>query len=213
MSLLELSGSEFAKYLETVKFSAAQTPENLALHCIRIVFGKEKVYFVSTDSYRLLYLEKKMKAQFERAISLPVDAVNVIIKLLKDKIEQISLELSGDNLLLLWEDTYFSCRLTAVPYPNFQTILSQNAFDKDRKSTRLNSSHANISYAVFCLKKKKHNKASQFENSLALDVQVNMRDSKSHTLVTTDLISRSADCVLASGQLSAVTTTLMRICC
>src|SRR3712207_7506342 len=27
--------------------------------------------------------------------------------------------------------------------------------DLDRKSTRLNSSHANISYAVFCLKKKK----------------------------------------------------------
>src|SRR5438445_1832491 len=26
----------------------------------------------------------------------------------------------------------------------------------DRKSTRLNSSHANISYAVFCLKKKRH---------------------------------------------------------
>src|SRR3712207_7622100 len=28
-------------------------------------------------------------------------------------------------------------------------------FPADRKSTRLNSSHANISYAVFCLKKKK----------------------------------------------------------
>src|SRR3712207_7030200 len=28
--------------------------------------------------------------------------------------------------------------------------------DPDRKSTRLNSSHANISYAVFCLKKKKY---------------------------------------------------------
>src|SRR3712207_7742151 len=28
-------------------------------------------------------------------------------------------------------------------------------FNLDRKSTRLNSSHANISYAVFCLKKKK----------------------------------------------------------
>src|SRR3712207_7382407 len=27
---------------------------------------------------------------------------------------------------------------------------------KDRKSTRLNSSHANISYAVFCLKKNNH---------------------------------------------------------
>src|SRR3712207_7817383 len=30
----------------------------------------------------------------------------------------------------------------------------------DRKSTRLNSSHANISYAVFCLKKKKENPRS-----------------------------------------------------
>src|SRR3712207_7587385 len=28
--------------------------------------------------------------------------------------------------------------------------------DEDRKSTRLNSSHANISYAAFCLKKKTH---------------------------------------------------------
>src|SRR3712207_7906335 len=31
------------------------------------------------------------------------------------------------------------------------------AAEQDRKSTRLNSSHANISYAVFCLKKKKNN--------------------------------------------------------
>src|SRR3712207_7318588 len=33
----------------------------------------------------------------------------------------------------------------------------------DRKSTRLNSSHANISYAVFCLKKKKKNKSSYLQ--------------------------------------------------
>src|SRR3712207_7085310 len=32
--------------------------------------------------------------------------------------------------------------------------------DADRKSTRLNSSHANISYAVFCLKKKKTKKST-----------------------------------------------------
>ena len=75
-------------------------------------------------------MEKKIGAQFERAISLPLEAVNVIIKLLKEKTEVISLELSGENLLLLWEGTYFSCRLTAVPYPNFQGILNQNFFDK-----------------------------------------------------------------------------------
>src|SRR3712207_8070560 len=33
------------------------------------------------------------------------------------------------------------------------------AIGLDRKSTRLNSSHANISYAVFCLKKKTHPRA------------------------------------------------------
>src|SRR3712207_7140444 len=34
-------------------------------------------------------------------------------------------------------------------------LLGGAAVAADRKSTRLNSSHANISYAVFCLKKKK----------------------------------------------------------
>src|SRR3712207_7789471 len=34
-------------------------------------------------------------------------------------------------------------------------VLEVCPHQKDRKSTRLNSSHANISYAVFCLKKKK----------------------------------------------------------
>src|SRR5690606_40363953 len=34
-------------------------------------------------------------------------------------------------------------------------VLGQQLVDADRKSTRLNSSHVKISYAVFCLKKKK----------------------------------------------------------
>src|SRR2546422_2635637 len=38
---------------------------------------------------------------------------------------------------------------------------SGGRMDRDRKSTRLNSSHGYISYAVFCLKKKKKKKKSQ----------------------------------------------------
>src|SRR5438270_1000588 len=37
---------------------------------------------------------------------------------------------------------------------------AQEAFRQDRKSTRLNSSHSQISYAVFCLKKKKNKKTA-----------------------------------------------------
>src|SRR3712207_9434352 len=44
--------------------------------------------------------------------------------------------------------------LVAAAHPAIVT----SAFARDRKSTRLNSSHANISYAVFCLKKKKTKK-------------------------------------------------------
>src|SRR5688500_19150043 len=36
-----------------------------------------------------------------------------------------------------------------------QTHVDEDPFRRDRKSTRLNSSHLVISYAVFCLKKKK----------------------------------------------------------
>src|SRR6266478_3367463 len=37
-------------------------------------------------------------------------------------------------------------------------IVHGHVLDEDRKSTRLNSSHSQISYAVFCLKKKKKKK-------------------------------------------------------
>src|SRR3712207_6962555 len=48
----------------------------------------------------------------------------------------------------LWYIEHWSLRLDV-------RILAETA-KLDRKSTRLNSSHANISYAVFCLKKKKN---------------------------------------------------------
>src|SRR5687768_18089046 len=40
-----------------------------------------------------------------------------------------------------------------------ETAAAPAAGVEDRKSTRLNSSHGYISYAVFCLKKKKNNKS------------------------------------------------------
>src|SRR3712207_7418098 len=40
-----------------------------------------------------------------------------------------------------------------------QVYAVASAAEQDRKSTRLNSSHANISYAVFCLKKQSQHRA------------------------------------------------------
>src|SRR3712207_7725875 len=46
-------------------------------------------------------------------------------------------------------------RLTVREGDRFVIVKAEEIDWIDRKSTRLNSSHANISYAVFCLKKKK----------------------------------------------------------
>src|SRR2546430_12070973 len=42
-----------------------------------------------------------------------------------------------------------------------ENVGKSKCWRRDRKSTRLNSSHSQISYAVFCLKKKKKNKISR----------------------------------------------------
>src|SRR3712207_8223124 len=54
-------------------------------------------------------------------------------------------------------DRALPARLLADPDPVLHFRRDGAADRADRKSTRLNSSHANISYAVFCLKKKQHN--------------------------------------------------------
>src|SRR5690625_7651152 len=56
---------------------------------------------------------------------------------------------------------------SAIPAPGCTSVV------KDRKSTRLNSSHVAISYAVFCLKKKKHNETTlkQVEHTYQADAR------------------------------------------
>src|SRR5207245_6759303 len=52
--------------------------------------------------------------------------------------------------------TLFRSGETLCGYPGWRTaLLRAGRAHEDRKSTRLNSSHGSISYAVFCLKKKK----------------------------------------------------------
>src|SRR5689334_24251983 len=54
--------------------------------------------------------------------------------------------MSGESNVVFWLE---SRRIPATP-ERIQAVF------QDRKSTRLNSSHSSISYAVFCLKKKKN---------------------------------------------------------
>src|SRR5436309_6768682 len=60
--------------------------------------------------------------------------------------------LGAKGAFVTLEEISQGLRLTA---PAHEAILQIEGYPRDRKSTRLNSSHVKISYAVFCLKKKK----------------------------------------------------------
>src|SRR3712207_7672802 len=68
-------------------------------------------------------------------------------------------DLRSARSLLFWDQqTYMPAGGVAGRAEQMATLSRlghEMLADADRKSTRLNSSHANISYAVFCLKKKK----------------------------------------------------------
>src|SRR5688572_4440558 len=72
----------------------------------------------------------------------------------------------GPGAGLVWSESFFlqavgaSSTATIIDTTNVERFMAVLLFlqGPDRKSTRLNSSHSQISYAVFCLKKKKKKK-------------------------------------------------------
>src|SRR5687768_18197925 len=70
---------------------------------------------------------------------------------------------ADDPQLAPWKEQYAAAFRAAFEHAiaaldeRQRTLLRQHHIDQDRKSTRLNSSHGYISYAVFCLKKKNEN--------------------------------------------------------
>src|SRR5437764_10058380 len=60
--------------------------------------------------------------------------------------------------------TRIQAKVLADPVEDHDRVVNRET-DEDRKSTRLNSSHRCISYAVFCLKKKKKSKKTRCAES------------------------------------------------
>src|SRR3712207_8185172 len=88
----------------------------------------------------------------------------LIEKILKTLKESDNLHISSIMPVVLEDCKAASLEITKEYIKDVNIEMRKNKKDRrtrglvvkeDRKSTRLNSSHANISYAVFCLKKKK----------------------------------------------------------
>src|SRR3712207_7664170 len=80
-----------------------------------------------------------------------IDMEQVVEELLDEGVE---LFVEAMEKLIVGVESAREAAVTGRP-STFESNIPDELEPADRKSTRLNSSHANISYAVFCLKKKK----------------------------------------------------------
>src|SRR5947209_13218647 len=79
-----------------------------------------------------------------------------MLSLFGDVATELAILCDGDEGLLVgYENIEFLAPLYPGDFVEVTGRITKIGRTSDRKSTPLNSSHANISYAVFCLKKKK----------------------------------------------------------
>src|SRR5947199_4167398 len=78
---------------------------------------------------------------------------------------------------------------------------------RDRKSTRLNSSHLGISYAVFCLKKKKKKKIKHALKKLILKTKHQQIRHSDHIIHTVDITIPYKSYIIDTPRIDATTTT------
>src|SRR5690554_7743197 len=97
-----------------------------------------KITIMKLNDYKILF-KQKLKDLFDTE---ETDALFVMV------IDEV-LNYSRADIVLKKED-----EIPLINQKRLEEIVSQLQ-QEDRKSTRLNSSHVRISYAVFCLKKKK----------------------------------------------------------
>ncbi|MDR1831150.1 MAG: DNA polymerase III subunit beta [Fusobacteriaceae bacterium] len=131
-----IKGRDLARYFEKTKFAASQSTENPAINCLRLVLRADELNLVSTDSYRLLYLRAPVSSVLEKEISIPMDSVNILCKMLKDSDEEVEFGFLGELLLVLWQDACFISRTIAMPFPDYKFILENAQHDKKMEFNR-----------------------------------------------------------------------------
>ncbi|MGL6063931.1 MAG: DNA polymerase III subunit beta [Fusobacteriaceae bacterium] len=118
--------------IEKIKFSISTSSDNLSISVIRINFKKTHTDFVGTDSYRLIYLKNNLTSHIERELSIPLDSIASLQKLLKDDDADtiISISFYENYAIFTWKDTYFSTKIIELSYPNYEAIFSNTSFSK-----------------------------------------------------------------------------------
>ena len=128
---VEMPSQELVEIFEKVLFSA-DTPDNIAMNCIRIESNNKTLNFVSTNTYRLTYLKKDVEKEInDFAVSVPADTISSIVKIVKGlDNELIKIYKEDAHLYFKYKETTIITKLIELRFPNYADILSNITYDK-----------------------------------------------------------------------------------
>ena len=127
----EMPSQELVTIFENVLFSA-DTPDNIAMNCIRIESILKHLHFVSTNTYRLTFLKKNIDKDIQDfSVSVPADTISSLIKIIKGlDNEVIKIYKEDAHLYFQYKDTTIITKLIELRFPNYAEILSNISYDK-----------------------------------------------------------------------------------
>ena len=130
--IFKINSIELAEILEKVKYAASSSSDNLSINCVRMENENKKLKFITTDTYRLVYLEKEIEKINENIdVSIPLNTVEALTKLLRS-IERtdISFYFINRQIFFKMEEVLVISRIIDMSFPNYKGILGNNSYNK-----------------------------------------------------------------------------------
>ncbi|MDX8335512.1 MULTISPECIES: DNA polymerase III subunit beta [Cetobacterium] len=135
----KLKKLDLADYFDKVKFSASMSSDNLSINCIRMEIENNKIKFISTDTYRLTYLEHEYSHSDEMfKVSIPINTIDAMSKLLRNGNEdEIAFTQKNKQLYFKLGNISIISRVIDLPFPNYKTILEASGYNKKLQINRV----------------------------------------------------------------------------
>ena len=121
--------------IENVKISASPNPENLAVNCIRLEIEEDKLKLVSSDTYRLTYIEEDLdetqQGKENLSLSIPLKTIDGLIKIMKliDE-ENITVKSDGSKVFFQFLNVEILTRTIDLQFPDYKSILNNSQHNK-----------------------------------------------------------------------------------
>ena len=127
--------NKLLSYIENVKISASTDPENLAVNCIRFEIEENKLKLVSSDTYRLTYIEEELdeneKNKEGLSVSIPLKTIDGLLKIMRliDE-ENIIFKSDGTKVFFKFSNVEILTRVIELQFPDYKSILKNAQHDK-----------------------------------------------------------------------------------